>query len=153
MTSLIVVLQAYSEGSYQYLDGRTVDGTVGLAPSTEGFSGTKWELTYLTTESQKCLVTFKCLGDIDGPRYLAAKTTNRTVGLATQTDENFTTTWRIKKESNDVSILLERCTEPHKDTPFLGYLNASSKDGTVIVTEYGLYWTVCNSARVPIVIN
>ncbi len=29
----------------KFLDGRTGDGTVGLAPNTDGLSGTKWEIT------------------------------------------------------------------------------------------------------------
>lgn len=28
----------------RFLDGRTGDGTVGLAPSIDGFSGTRWKV-------------------------------------------------------------------------------------------------------------
>jgi hypothetical protein len=63
----------------RFLDGRTADGTVGLAPSRGvPFTGTKWELY---TDSDRS-ISLKCLGTVPGNRYLDGRTADGTVGLA-----------------------------------------------------------------------
>src|SRR2546428_13873592 len=54
----------------RFLDGRTQDGSVGLAVSTSPpFSGTRWNATE-AGELGEGLITLRCLGDIEGPRFL-----------------------------------------------------------------------------------
>jgi hypothetical protein len=69
-----------------FLDGRTQNGSVGLAPNTDPpFTGTRWEVARWTgPEYPPNLVFFKCLGDAPGPRRLAGypkRSPNGTVGL------------------------------------------------------------------------
>jgi hypothetical protein len=77
----------------RFLDGRTHDGTVGLAPSTDApFSGTRWQVI----DNGQGVVFLKCLGDLDGPRFLDGRTHDGTVGLVHSTDFPFTGThWDV----------------------------------------------------------
>ena len=79
----------------RYLDGRTHEGTVGLAPKTgKPFTGTKWKV-YRGSEGGLWL---QCRGHIDGPRWLDGRTHNGTVGLAPTTDAPFTgTRWEVQR--------------------------------------------------------
>jgi hypothetical protein len=95
MATQLVVLECLGdiEGP-RFLDGRTADGTVGLAPDTDPsiHSGTYWELVQLSESSY----TLKCLGVIEGPRYLNGRTADGTVDLAPETGRTFTgATWGI----------------------------------------------------------
>jgi hypothetical protein len=64
----------------RFLDGRTADGTVGLASGTEGgFTGTHWDVI----DDGAGHLVLKCSGNIDGPRLLEGRTADGTVGLAT----------------------------------------------------------------------
>ena len=78
----------------RFLDGRTFNGTVGLAPSTRGgFTGTRWEFVF---DINQAIVVLRCLGDQKGPRFLDGRTFNGTVGLAPSTGGGFTgTRWEI----------------------------------------------------------
>ncbi len=52
----------------RYLDGRTANGTVGLAPNlSPEFTGTRWRVVRTAGDG---MVELKCLGDIEGPRWL-----------------------------------------------------------------------------------
>jgi hypothetical protein len=77
----------------RWLDGRTADGTVGLAPNTNRpFTGTRWQVL----EVGDNIVALKCLGDIGGPRWLDGRTADGTVGLAATTEPSFTgTKWEV----------------------------------------------------------
>ena len=79
----------------KFLDGRTYNGTVGLAPSTGGgFSGTIWDLSDEGVNSG--IIRLKSRGDQDGPRYLDGRTFNGTVGLAPSTGGGNTgTRWEL----------------------------------------------------------
>ena len=81
----------------RWLDGRTADGTVGLAPNTsKPFTGTRWQIVQVDPNNPN-IVTLKCLGDINGPRWLDGRTGNGTVGLAPRTDPPFTgTKWEVE---------------------------------------------------------
>lgn len=81
-------------GPLQYLDGRTRDGTVGLAPNlTKKYTGTKWRVV----RAGEGIVALKCLGNIEGPRWLDGRTANGTVGLASTTEPPFTgTKWEVR---------------------------------------------------------
>jgi hypothetical protein len=63
----------YYEPGCRWLDGRTHNGTVGLAPH-RGFpyTGTKWEVQRAFPQDPrgKDLVILKCLGHLPGVRYL-----------------------------------------------------------------------------------
>ncbi len=81
----------------RWLDGRTAAGTVGLAPNTnKPFTGTRWQVVPLDNSNPN-IVGLKCLGNIEGPRWLDGRTGNGTVGLAKTTDPPFTgTRWEVK---------------------------------------------------------
>ena len=76
----------------RWLDGRTQDGSVGLAPTTEGvYTGTKWQ----AIEVEPGIYHLKCLGDIEGNRWLDGRTQDGSVGLAPTTEGVYTgTKWQ-----------------------------------------------------------
>jgi hypothetical protein len=78
----------------RWLDGRTADGTVLLAPNTnEPFTGTRWQVLQVGNPN---IVVLKCLGDIKGPRWLDGRTADGTVGVSTTTEPPFTgTKWEV----------------------------------------------------------
>jgi hypothetical protein len=77
----------------RWLDGRTANGTVGLAPTTRGgYTGTRWEVSVVGNNQ----ISLKCMGHIDGPRWLDGRTANGTVGLAPTTKGGYTgTRWKV----------------------------------------------------------
>ena len=77
----------------KYLDGRTRDGSVGLAPElSRKFPGTKWRVRGMG----KNAVALECQGSSGGPRWLDGRTAHGTVGLAPNTKKPFTgTRWEI----------------------------------------------------------
>ena len=79
----------------RWLDGRTGDGTVGLAPNTDPpYTGTRWEVTF---DEPASIYRFRCLGDVEGPRWLDGRTGDGTVGLAPNTDPSYTgTKWQVE---------------------------------------------------------
>ena len=100
-----VILQCLGDvhnPNHVFLDGRTGDGTVGLAPSTNApFSGTVWE----QQEISPGVFTLKCLGQIHNPDhvFLDGRTGDGTVGLAPSTDAPFSgTRWRIQIASQPI---------------------------------------------------
>src|SRR5262249_33988591 len=80
----------------RWLDGRTGDGSVGLAPNRDKpFTGVVWEVVRLDKQDPN-IVALKCMGAVDGPRWLDGRTGNGTVGLAKSTDPPFTgTRWEV----------------------------------------------------------
>src|SRR5687768_13402324 len=74
------------------LDGRTHNGTVGLAAATDfPFTGTRWEMTTLVGN----IVMLKSLGHVEGNPYLDGRTVSAAVGLAPRVTPPFTgTRWR-----------------------------------------------------------
>ena len=85
-------------GDFRFLDGRTggaLDGTVGLAPSTDPpFSGTRWQLGVLDDGTN----SLRCLGIEPGlNRFLDGVTDGGRAQLAPNTDEPYSGThWRIR---------------------------------------------------------
>jgi hypothetical protein len=77
----------------RYLDGRTADGTVGLAPKTgRRFTGTRWKVVKLDQGA----FGFECQGNVEGDRWLDGRTGDGTVGLAPKTGGRFTgTMWKL----------------------------------------------------------
>jgi hypothetical protein len=91
----------------RFLDGRTHDGTVGLAPTlSPKFSGTKWHVS-----AGGGNILLKCLGVVEGPRWLDGRTANGTVGLARGTARPFTgTRWRVMQvDGNNPDIVALEC--------------------------------------------
>ena len=80
----------------RWLDGRTADGTVGLAPNTNRpFTGTRRQVLQVGYNNPNIAV-LKCLGDIEGPRWLNGRTAGGTVGVAPTTEPPFTgTKWEV----------------------------------------------------------
>ena len=130
------VLRAGNHGSLRclgsipgprYLDGRTANGTVGLAPNlSPEFTGTRWRVV----RAGDGVVELKCLGDLDGPRWLDGRTADGTVGLAPNTDRPFTgTRWQVLHVSyNNPNIVVLKCLG---DTEGPRWLNGRTAEGTV----------------------
>jgi hypothetical protein len=96
--------QGTGPGDARYLDGRTQDGTVGLAPNTNPpFTGTRWHLTYRKDTNPDTYPShagyfLECQGKEPGPRWLDGRTQDGTVGLApdSNTYKGYTgTRWAI----------------------------------------------------------
>jgi hypothetical protein len=76
---------------FLFLDGRTADGTVGLAPNTDApYSGTKWQVTEVT----EGIITLENKGANPNPDFLFldGRTADGTVGLAPNTDASYSGT-------------------------------------------------------------
>jgi hypothetical protein len=88
----------YYEPGPRWLDGRTQNSTVGLAPSRGApFTGTKWEVHHwVASGSLTNLVFLKCLGDVPGPRWLRGFPSRGADGTVGLDDENFSL-WRVGK--------------------------------------------------------
>lgn len=72
--------QGNIEGA-RFLNGLTAEARVDLAPSAGGeFSGTNWEAAPVP-DAPPSTYRFKCLGTIEGPRWLDGRTADGTVGL------------------------------------------------------------------------
>ncbi|MGL6345239.1 MAG: hypothetical protein ACRC80_39565, partial [Waterburya sp.] len=78
----------------KYLDGRTANSSVGLAPNLKEFTGTGWRVEKRQSADKGIYYTFYCLGDSDqrGFRFLDGKTADGSVGLV-ESLEGFTGTW------------------------------------------------------------
>ena len=72
----------------RFLDGRTADGTVGLALDSDSLihSGTYWDVQAFSEGTY----TVRCLGNTDGNRFLDGRTSDGTVGLAPAPGGQFT---------------------------------------------------------------
>ncbi len=104
----------------RFLDGRTGDGTVGLAPSPDGFSGTRWAFG-----SSNGVDTLECLGDVAG-RFLDGRTGDGTVGLAPSPDGFSGTRWVSYFISSEIFTL-----ECLGDVAGPRFLDGRTGDGTV----------------------
>src|SRR5262245_7952463 len=87
----------------RFLDGRTQDGSVGLAGTTDPpFTGTQWMAIGLV----RGVVILQCLGDIEGPRFLDGRTLDGSVGLAQSTGPPFSgTKWKIAPAGDGIVTL------------------------------------------------
>jgi hypothetical protein len=127
------------EDGNRYLDGRTRDGTVGLAPKTGGrFTGTKWKMVRL----EKGAFGLECQGDVQGIRWLDGRTGEGSVGLAPKTGGRFTgTKWKLH-DRGDGRIQLECLGEVEGAR----WLDGITGDATVQLTDNnelsGTFWKV-----------
>jgi hypothetical protein len=131
-------VNAETDGN-RYLDGRTRDGTVGLAPKTGGrFTGTRWKLVKL----DKGAFGLECQGDDKGNRWLDGRTGDGSVGLAPKTGGRFTgTKWKLH-ERGEGRIQLECLGEVEGPR----WLDGVTGDATVQLTDNnqlsGTLWKV-----------
>jgi hypothetical protein len=90
----VTTLECQIEGqpTYRWLDGRTAESTVGLAPTTTGkYTGTRCQV-FLRSEDS---INLKCLGTgTEGNRWLVGRR-DRAVGLAPQADSP-ATKWKFR---------------------------------------------------------
>jgi hypothetical protein len=136
----VVILECLSprEGN-RYLDGRTGDGTVGLAPKTGGhFTGTTWKVVKL----EKGELGLECQGDMDGNRWLDGRTGDGTVGLAPKSGGEFTgTKWKLH-DRGDGHIQLE-CMGDAKGPRWLEGVKGDAMVKLARDKEHsGTYWKV-----------
>lgn len=129
----------------RWLDGRTKDGTVGLAPNTDGiYTGTKWQLVGTTDHKGMPAFALKCLGANSGNVWLDGITANTklpgnlpTVRLAPETSARYTgTRWFLYQDAPNVVRL--QCAG-HVDGN--RWLDGRTKDGTVglVPVTTGIY--------------
>jgi hypothetical protein len=81
----------------RYLDGRTQNGTVGLAPNTNPpFTGTRWDFESIkvvpASGNAYWYDVLRCQGREPGPRYLDGRTQDGSVGLAPEVGKGYTGT-------------------------------------------------------------
>ncbi len=110
-----------------FLDGRTLEAAVGLAPGRGGnFSGAMWRVSRVGRD----VVSLKCQGHLDGPRWLDGRTQDGTVGLAPHTGGGFTgTRWRVRTlGSGDPDVVALECLG---DIPGNRWLDGRTQDATV----------------------
>jgi hypothetical protein len=110
----------------RFLDGRTHDGTVGLAPHTgDPFTGTRWDMRKIPGTQDEFVL--KCLGAVEGNRFLDGRTHDGTVGLAPDTTEPFTgTRWKATRSNNGITTI--KCLGAVEGNRFL---DGRTHDGTV----------------------
>lgn len=116
-----------TEKGYRWLDGRTHNGTVGLAPTTTGgYTGTKWEVY----EVEKDVYAFKSLGHVPSEnRWLDGHMHDGTVGLAPTRTGGYTgTNWKLLEIEDGVYTF--KCVGHIKDSKYI-WLDGRTHDGTV----------------------
>ena len=116
--------EGHIEGN-RFLDGRTHNDTIGLAPNTDvpPFTGTWWR----THDAGGGNIFIEGLGHVAGDRFLDGRTHDGTVGLAPHTDPPFTgTRWR-PHDAGEGLVRLE--CQGH--LPGDRFLDGRTHDGTV----------------------
>jgi hypothetical protein len=128
-----------------FLDGRTGNGTVGLAAATDGhFTGTHW--TVINDGAGHAIL--KCVGDVDGPRFLDGRTKDGSVGLAPGTDGVFTGThWEV--DDNGPGRVVLKCLGNIEGPRFLDGRTGNGTVGLAPATDRqftGTHWEVLSLA-------
>ncbi|BAY91214.1 MULTISPECIES: hypothetical protein [unclassified Tolypothrix] len=118
----------------RFLNGRTREGTVALAPSIEArFSGTRWEMDEIPSNGDSTVVTLKCLGDVDGYRFLDGRTREGTVALVMDIEDWLTgTKWQILPSNGDSTVVTLKCLG---DVDGYRFLDGRTREGTVGLME------------------
>ena len=109
----------------RYLDGRTGNGTVGLALNSDvPFTGAMWKML----DAGAGAFSLQSLGSVDGPRFLDGRTRDGSVGLAPNNNQPFTgARWEVIKLQGGVSFSL-RCLG---DVDGPRFLDGRTGNGTV----------------------
>lgn len=117
------------------LDGRTRNGTVGLAPgNVEPFTGARWLAHSFDLPNN--IFFLQCLGDVDGPRWLDGSTDDGTVGLAPDQNAVTGTRWEIIDAGSDEVNL--RCLGESSQGKNLRFLRGTIQ-GTVDLVEQTVF--------------
>lgn len=143
----LVNLEFEGESGWVSLDGHTADGTVALADPFDrnpGLTGVLWAM-----EGQDTAATLRCMGHVEGPRYLDGRTADATVGLAPSTSPPFSgTRWELVT----VGGTALRClgAMPGDDR----FLDAHTADGSVHLAPNtappftGTHWALRDAEKV-----
>ena len=111
----------------RFLDGRTGNGTVGLAPKIEPpFTGTKWHVW----SGGGILLECSAAGGA-GPRWLDGRTGDRSIGLAPSNRQPFIgTRWRVVPlDASNPNIVGLQCMARGANGAF--WLDGRTQDGSV----------------------
>jgi hypothetical protein len=121
-TSVVILTSLGHVDGPRSLDGRTHDGTVGLAPHTGApFSGTRWR-----RRTNGDVWTLECLGELPGNRFLDGRTHDGSVGLAPNAKRPFTgTRWRARKVGEGFTL------ECLGELPGNRFLDGRNHDGSI----------------------
>jgi hypothetical protein len=95
-------------GRHRYLDGNTVNASVGVRPlRAKPLSGMWWRVVRVSDR----IVALQCRGDVDGNRWLDGNTVTGAVTLAPHTREPFSgTRWEVVPiDRNDPRVFALRC--------------------------------------------
>ena len=136
----------------RFLDGRTGDGTVGLAPDLRrAFSGTRWKV-WSGGGGNRFL--FKCMGTVEGPRWLDGHTQDGSVGLAPVTRPPFSgTRWEAIGDPASPSIVMLRCLGNIEGPRFLDGRTGNGSVGLAPSTAPPFSGTKWRIARYPVQID
>lgn len=123
----------------RWLDGKTLEGTVELAPLTAyPYTGTRWRTHKLPSGAW----AFRCLGEAAGDRWLDGRTANSTVGLAPFPDPPYTGAhWQVLRVADGVYTL--KCLGEAGGNRFLDGATSSATVGLAPHTDYtytGTHW-------------
>jgi hypothetical protein len=126
----------------RYLDGRTGDGTVGLAPNSDvPFTGALWKVL----DAAAGAFSFQCLGNVEGPRFLDGRTRDGSVGLAPGNNPPFTgARWEVVKREGGVSFSV-RCLGNIEGPRFLDGRTSNATVGLAPNTDppfSGTHWGI-----------
>lgn len=124
-------------GKQFFLDGLTREGKVELAPWVDRYySGTIWEIIYNEAEG---IYWLKCLGRIEGKRFLNGEITRRELTLVKSAEDTSaeveldkTTKWKAFQVPNEPQTFKFSCYSSDKH-PF--YLDGHTSDNTVGLLE------------------
>ncbi|MFF5281906.1 hypothetical protein [Streptomyces sp. NPDC012756] len=115
-----------------FLNGKTIEGTVGLAPDDLSLSGEVWEMRTVSTDDKgRPVVVLRCEGtshDGKDNRFLDGHTADGIVGLAPDTSQPFSgTQWSVIQADAPFFHLMCRGT----GTGDKRFLDGRTKNGTV----------------------
>ena len=128
----------------KFLDGRTQNGTVGLAPHTNPpFTGTRWEVVRRNPGTYPPTWWLRCLGDIPGPQWLDGRTNKGTVGLAPNRSAPYTgTRWQASRSATAPDLIELKCLGDLSGPRELTGYPYRGAEGTVGLGEYPTIWRV-----------
>jgi outer membrane protein assembly factor BamB len=116
----------------RWLDGRTHDATVGLAPAYGApFTGTLWELI----EHDDRSFELRSLGLVEGPRILGVRAADGTVELVTAGTDTPFNRWRIDEIETEI-FTLQNLGQPESRRLLDGRTEGgmvSTESGTIVV--------------------
>jgi len=130
-----------------FLDGRTQNGSVGLAPNTDPpYTGTRWQVVQRNPGTWPPSWWLMCLGDVPGPRWLDGRTDNGTVGLAPTRSAPFTgTRWEIARWTGPdypPNLVFFKCLGDVPGPRWLTGYPKRSPNGTVGLSDNHSLWSV-----------